>query len=340
MKNSAPIIPVSVEKCHSKDWKIILKNAISNPVELFERLDIDFSQTDYAIDSGNNFAMRVPEPFVAKMEKGNPKDPLLLQVISQQLENIQTPEFSQDPLGEGQFLAPGLLHKYHGRVLLILSSACAVNCRYCFRRHFPYQENQASGHQLTQAIDYIKSDTSISEVILSGGDPLMLGDSQLESLFCDLGEITHVKRLRIHTRLPVVIPQRITDHFVQLFQNKRFDYSMVLHINHAKEIDDLFSHYLEKLSHSNITLFNQSVLLKDINDSSNALIELSELLFKNRIVPYYIHLLDKVSGAAHFEVNENQAKKLLHNIRNSLPGYLVPRLAREEVGVYSKTIIV
>jgi L-lysine 2,3-aminomutase len=333
------IIPVSQIECQENSWKSYLKSAISQPEQLLQQLNLSSDNLGYDIDRQNPFATRVPQPFIDKMQSGNPQDPLLLQVLSQHQENTQPAGYTLDPLQEVSSETPGLLHKYHGRVLLILASACAINCRYCFRRHFPYQDQAATGEQLEHALNYITKDNSITEVILSGGDPLIVSDNLLNSLIVNLDAIKHVKRLRIHSRLPIVIPQRITDNLISSLSSTRLLTSIVLHINHANEIDEVLINALAKLKASGTQLLNQSVLLKGINDNLADLCQLSERLFEAGILPYYIHQLDKVQGAAHFDTPQNVAERLIEAMRKKLPGYLVPRLAREDAGEQSKTII-
>ncbi|MGX5174829.1 EF-P beta-lysylation protein EpmB [Aliikangiella sp. IMCC44653] len=340
MKNMQPIIPVSVEKCQEKSWKYLLKTAIKDPFSLIEQLGLNSEAFDFEFSPSNQFAMRVPQPFIDKMVPGDPKDPLLLQVISQSLEDIEVPGYTNDPLEEKSLNPPGLLHKYHSRVLLILASACAVNCRYCFRRHFPYQDKQASGDELNLALQYIAQRPQITEVILSGGDPLILNDSQLIAIIEQIEQIKHVNKLRIHTRLPVVIPQRITDKLVAKLASTRLVTNLVLHINHANEIDQRFVQAMDKLRQAKVFLLNQSVILKGINDCPNKLASLSEKLYQTGIIPYYLHLLDKVAGAAHFDLAKDQAVQIVEQMRKMLPGYLVPRLACEQPGKSSKTVIV
>ena len=339
MKNMSTIIPVSTAQCQVNSWKNLLKSATSDPNQLLAQVGLNPESFVEEIDSDNAFAMRVPRPYIDKMRYGDRNDPLLLQVLSQQQENVSVDGYGADPLLESQIDTPGLLHKYHGRVLLILSSACAVNCRYCFRRHFPYQDKMASGQQLEASLRYIEQSPSISEVILSGGDPLIISDDALRSLITKLESIPHLKRLRIHTRLPVVIPQRITKALCQVLTTTRLQTSMVLHINHGNEIDSLLANALSQLTEARVQLLNQSVLLKGINDSADTLVELSEKLFSVGVLPYYLHLLDKVAGAAHFDLDQTTAKTLVKDIRSRLPGYLVPRLAREEAGKEAKTVI-
>jgi len=283
--------------------------------------------------------MRVPQSFVNRMEKGNPKDPLFLQVMPKQQEFIQKAGFIKDPLDEHESVVPGLLHKYTNRVLFIVRGGCAINCRYCFRRHFPYQDNSNNKHEWQQAIDYIRSKPEIIEVIFSGGDPLMANDEQLGWLVEQLEQIPHLKRLRIHTRLPVVMPSRVTNEFVTLLKKSSLRCSVVLHINHPNELAAELPAALAKLTTAGISLYNQAVLLADINDNADDLVELHERLFDNRIQPYYLHLLDKVEGASHFEVPEEKAVAIMNELLLRLPGFLVPKLVREIGGEKSKTPI-
>jgi len=339
MKNMSPIIPVSTAVCQVKSWKNLLKSAITDPYQLLRLVGVPPDALPFKLSPDNQFPLRVPQPFIDKMAYADPTDPLLLQVLSQDTENRTVAGYGQDPLAENQGDTPGLLHKYHGRVLLILSAACAVNCRYCFRRHFPYQDKTASGAQLRASLNYISNDPTISEVILSGGDPLILGDAAITNLLAQLAQMPHVKRLRIHTRLPVVIPQRITTKLCEVLANSRLEMTMVVHINHANEIDQILTRALTSLREAGVTLLNQSVVLKGINDNLDSLVNLSESLFSAGVLPYYLHLLDKVAGAAHFDVTRNRATKLIEQMRMQLPGYLVPRLALEEAGKGAKTII-
>lgn len=281
--------------------------------------------------SAKLFPLRVPRGFVSRMQKGNPDDPLLRQILPMGDEIIANPEFTLDPLDEKSFNPiPGLLHKYQGRVLLTLAGACAVNCRYCFRRHFPYQENTPR-KEWKSILDYIAADTTIYEVILSGGDPLLAKDDYLSKCIHDLASISHLSILRLHSRLPIVLPQRITPELLAVLTATSLSTVMVVHCNHANELDDAVATAIEQLRRKKIMVLNQSVLLKGINDSVEALVTLSQQLFKFGILPYYLHLLDKVQGAAHFEVNESRAKVLIEGMRERLAGYLVPRLVKEQV---------
>lgn len=315
-------------------WQAALSHAITRLEELYTVLNLDLPHTDVAQHS---FALRVPREFVARMEKGNAQDPLLLQVLPQINELQKIAGFVIDPVGDLQKNpVPGLLHKYHGRVLLTLTGGCAIHCRYCFRRHFPYNENMPGQENYVRALQYIRDNPSIEEVILSGGDPLILKDNIISELIAQLETIPHIKRLRIHTRLPIVIPQRITPELMNWIRHSRFQMIMVLHCNHPNEIDNTVLQALKKLRETNITLLNQSVLLKNINDHAETLVQLSKKLFEAGVLPYYLHLLDKVDGAAHFDVSEEKAKQLMAEIKKQLPGFLVPKLAREIPGAPHK----
>ena len=312
------------------NWQLFLKKAITSLDELCRELALDPKIFPQAQGVTAHFPLRVSRAFLKRMEKGNPQDPLLLQVLSQSRELVDSPGYWFDPLNEKRSnRVPGLLHKYYGRALLMLSSACAIHCRYCFRRHFPYKENTPGKRGWNRVFDYLKSDTSITEIILSGGDPLMMKDSMLAEFVASLEAITHLKRLRIHTRLPIVIPERITDELIKLVNYTRLLPTIVIHCNHPNEIDESVVTTLRSLQKTRAILLNQSVLLKNINDKVEILIRLSENLFEAGVLPYYLHLLDRVRGAAHFEVSETQARYLVVEITKRLPGYLVPKLVRE-----------
>jgi EF-P beta-lysylation protein EpmB len=274
------------------------------------------------------------------MRKRDPQDPLLLQVWMSAQEDGRAPGFELDPVGDLEAMpVPGLLHKYYGRVLLTLTGACAVHCRYCFRRHFPYADANPARQVWREALDYVARDETISEVILSGGDPLMLSDRRLSDLADALAAIPHLERLRVHTRLPVVIPQRVNDALLSWLAGQRLKPVLVLHVNHANEIDENVRAATRSLADSGVTLLNQAVLLRGVNDSVEALSGLSEALFAANVLPYYLHLLDRVQGAAHFEVSEDKARRLMAEVHARLPGYLVPRLAREAPGASAKRVI-
>lgn len=318
-------------------WQLDLAQAISDPAELLRQLELDTALLGPARTASREFALRIPRAFVARMRKGDPNDPLLRQVLPIGEELVEAPGFSSDPVGDlTSRAAHGVLHKYYGRVLLITTGACAVNCRYCFRRHFPYGEENARSGQWQAALQYISSQPSVSEVILSGGDPLSLSDTVLAQLAEALQQIPHLRSLRIHSRQPIVLPSRVDDGLLGWLRTCRLRKVVVLHANHANEIDAAVARAVAGLHSAGATVFNQSVLLRGVNDSIEALATLSEALFSAGVIPYYLHLLDRVQGAAHFEVGEDQARELMRGLRARLPGYLVPRLVREMPGAASK----
>lgn len=319
------------------DWKKQLAEAISSPAELLQQLELEHVLTD-RIEFAPNFRLRVTQAYLNKIKKGDANDPLLLQILPTLTENELTGD--TDPVGDLNAMpSSGLLHKYHGRALIITTAACAIHCRYCFRRHFPYSEAQALSSQWPATLEYLRQHTDINEVILSGGDPLVLDDDKLAALCRDLETIPHIKWLRIHTRLPVVLPARITPSLLAWMRASRFRITMVIHANHANELgsDEMIA--LQALQNINITLLNQSVLLKNINDKASSLIALNHRLHDAGVIPYYLHLLDQVQGGLHFDVKYEKACQLIDNIRARLPGYLVPRLVVEEKGKSSKTAI-
>lgn len=321
-------------------WQQALSNCITDPAELVEILQLDPALLSAAKQLSNAFALRVPRGFVARMEVGNVNDPLLRQVLPIANEADILPGMSNDAVGDLPAIKmPGLLHKYHGRVLLTLSGACAINCRYCFRRAFPYQDNIVSRQQWQEILEYLRNDASIQEVIFSGGDPLIASDKRLAAMMSDLEKIQHVERVRFHSRLPIVLPERITADLIRALTMTRLRIIMVVHSNHANEVDVSVKQALKKLQAKNILLYNQAVLLKGINDNVDALVALNTQLFNCGVQPYYLHLLDKVPGVMHFEVPEKTAKELYAALQEKLPGYLVPRLVREIAGETAKTII-
>lgn len=329
------MIPGSAALRQIPSWQIELANAIADPAELLRLLELDPALLPAAQAAAAQFPLKVPRGFVARMHKGDPHDPLLQQVLPLAAEMLSSPGFVADPVGDRKaMVAPGLLHKYHGRVLLITTGACGIHCRYCFRREFPYSEAKAGDWQ--QALDYLANDTSVSEVILSGGDPLALSNRRLKVLLTQLEPITHLQRLRIHSRQPIVLPERIEPELLALLSKSRLLPIMVLHANHPQEIDDAVNQALKQLAAAGFTLFNQAVLLKGINDSATVLGKLSETMFSVGVIPYYVHLLDRVRGSAHFQVEESQALMIMEEMRNCLPGYLVPRLVREQAGMFAK----
>ncbi len=302
-----------------EDWLSQLADVITRPDELLHLLDLDNDEKLLAgREAKRLFPLRVPRAFVARMEKGNPDDPLLKQVLTAQDEFISAPGFSTDPLEEQ-------------------NSGCAVNCRYCFRRHFPYADNQGNKRNWQAALDYIASHTELDEIIFSGGDPLMAKDHELDWLITQLEAIPHIKRLRIHSRLPIVIPARITEELTARLARSSLQILLVNHINHANEIDETFRAAMARLRQAGVTLLNQSVLLRGVNDNAHTLANLSNALFDAGVMPYYIHVLDKVQGAAHFMVNDDEARAIMRELLTLVSGYMVPRLAREIGGQPSKT---
>jgi EF-P beta-lysylation protein EpmB len=320
------------------NWQNQLRNVITSADQLLAMLELKPEDVGYCAEAMADFPLKVPQAFVRRMQPGDPGDPLLLQVLARPEEMIQTPGFSADPLDETGEANPakGIIHKYQGRALLIVSGGCAVNCRYCFRRHFPYSDNQNSRAEWDEALEYIAGDGDISEVILSGGDPLIASDAYLDELVTKIAAISHIRRLRIHTRLPVVIPDRVTEGLLDAVRRPNLDTVMVIHCNHAGEIDDSVVSAMKRMRESGIALLNQAVLLAGINDRADALSSLSERLFAAGVIPYYLHLLDKVQGAAHFDVSEDKARKLVAELTATLSGYLVPKLVREVAGAPSK----
>lgn len=321
-------------------WRRSLADAVSSVGELLDLLDLDPAPAGGVEAAHRDFPLRVPRGFVARMRRGDPRDPLLLQVLPRARELEPVPGFGRDPLGEERTSpAPGLLHRFHGRVLLVVTGACAVHCRYCFRRHFPYAEHRGWGSGFERALAYVGARPSIGEVILSGGDPLAASDERLARLAGAIAEIPHVRRLRLHTRMPIVLPERVDERLVGWLAESRLRTVVVVHANHPREIDRSVRAALARLRRADVALLNQSVLLRGVNDRVEALRDLSEALFEAGVTPYYLHLLDRVQGAAHFEVGETEARALLRELMQLLPGYLVPRLVREVPGAPAKVPI-
>ena len=322
------------------DWQTALGQAITDPAELLELLGLGLEWLPAARDAARVFPLRVPRGFVARMRRGDPADPLLRQVLPLAEECLAVEGFGPDPVGDlAAHKAPGVLHKYHGRVLLTATGACAIHCRYCFRRHFPYAEANASAEHWREALGYVTRHPDVREVILSGGDPLTLSDRRLAEFVQTIEDIPHVERLRLHTRLPVVLPERVTQELCAWLSDTRLKTVVVIHANHAQELDETTRLACKRLADSGATLLNQSVLLRGVNDSVAALTHLSEALFAAGVLPYYLHLLDRVQGAAHFDVNEEAARQLMVGLNSRLPGYLVPRLVREVPGAPGKELI-
>jgi L-lysine 2,3-aminomutase len=321
-------------------WQQHLQQVVSDPAELLTLLEINPSYLEAAIRASGLFPLKVPRPLLGRIEKGNINDPLLRQILPIEAELANIEGYSSDPVGEQTGQSVGLIHKYHGRVLLMVNGHCAINCRYCFRREFPYEENRLNRSQWENVLNTITDDTSISEVIYSGGDPLASNDKQLAWLTQQIAAIPHIKRLRIHTRLPIVIPNRITPECITWMTETRLSTVVVFHINHPNELNDVqFKHAIVMMKTAGITLLNQTVLLKGVNDTSETLVRLSEQLFDIGILPYYLHLLDKVHGSAHFDMPTHRAKTIHDTLTACLPGYLVPKLVREVADEPSKIVI-
>ena len=322
-----------------QNWQSQLSDLITDPLELLEILELSKAQLlSGAILASGQFKLRVPRAFVRKMEVGNPLDPLLLQVLPHHLEMEEHEGFVTDPLDEEQAnQIPGVLHKYKSRFLLTLTGACAVHCRYCFRRHFPYQENLPKNEDWLNIKGYLEAHPEINEVILSGGDPLTLSNRKLATWIERLESLSQINILRIHSRVPIVIPERIDEELVSLLKNSRLRVILVVHSNHPAELDNLTCAKLSHLAKQNILVLNQAVLLKGVNDSAQTLVNLSQRLFEAQILPYYLHVLDKVKGAHHFDLGAEKIDQIYKDVLASLPGYLVPKLVREVAGENNKT---
>jgi len=320
-------------------WQQHMKEAIRDPNLLAKCLKLP-TEAICATQSTGDFPLFVPLPYLSRIEIGNAQDPLLLQVLPQAAESAVEDGYSADPLQEDSFSsAPGLLQKYNSRVLMVTTGACAIHCRYCFRRNFPYSQSPNSLEAWEPTLQKIEADESVTEVILSGGDPLTLVDSLIEQLLNRIESINHITRIRIHTRLPIVIPQRVTDSLVSMLQNSSKQFVIVIHTNHANELDDEVNSALGKLKSTDAVLLNQSVLLRGINDSVAALRRLSERLIECGVTPYYLHQLDKVQGASHFHVPIETGTSLIEQLRSQVSGYLVPRYVQEIPNEQNKTIL-
>jgi EF-P beta-lysylation protein EpmB len=325
-------------------WRQSLKDAVTDPAALIEALGLGEEWLEPARRAARRFPLRVPRGYLARMRRGDPYDPLLRQVLPLAAEFEAAPDrYVADPVGDLHALAGrGLLHKYEGRALLVTTGACAIHCRYCFRREFPYAEQTAGRAGFGEALAAIAADPSITEVLLSGGDPLTLSDRRFGELLRALDAIAHVRRVRIHTRLPVVLPERIDPGLLDAWNPRlRIQRVMVIHANHANELRDApdVRRALAALRDGGTVLLNQSVLLAGVNDTVDALADLSEALFEHGVLPYYLHVLDPVRGAAHFDVPELAARRLVADLAARLPGYLVPRLVREVPGAPAKEML-
>jgi L-lysine 2,3-aminomutase len=331
------MIPHTTLQLETLSWQDQLAQAIRDPVVLFNLLELDHRDLVAALSAQKDFNLVVPRRYLAKIRKGDLLDPLLAQVLPVGAELVSAPGFTADPLKEMDASpAPGLIHKYPGRVLLIVSPMCAVHCRYCFRRHFPYKEDQPARQKWRNALRYIATNKNISEVIFSGGDPLAVNDRHLEWLVDQIARIGHVKRLRVHTRFPVVIPARITDQCINWLTKSRLKPIMVLHANHPNELDLDTEQAVSRLKMAGVDVLNQSVLLKGVNDNAETLVNLSEKLYSVGVLPYYLHVLDAVQGAAHFAVDYHEIPALQRELSAHLPGYLVPKLVFEKPGATAK----
>jgi EF-P beta-lysylation protein EpmB len=333
-------VPCSPATSLPRTWQQELQQAIRDPRELCRHLGLPDALVPGAEEAGLGFPLFAPRPFVSRIEHGNPTDPLLRQLLPIADELAVKEGFTADPLSEqDNYPVPGLLQKYHGRALLVTTGACAIHCRYCFRREYPYHESPAAPRLWQPAIDQLAADPQIEEVILSGGDPLTLVDSQLSELVERLQAVPHLKLLRIHTRLPIMIPGRICDSLLDWLTGMRLQPIMVIHANHAHELDAEVAEALERLSRAGVMLLNQSVLLSGVNDDAGTLADLSRRLIELRVQPYYLHQLDRVQGAAHFEVPVERGQQILRQLSSMLPGYALPRYVRELPGQPAKTPI-
>lgn len=335
MTQIIPKKPIAVES----KWQKELANSFTTLESLLSYLQIPVEKALEHTAARKLFPMRVPRPFANLMKSGDFNDPLLKQVLPLKDEFIEHPDFIRDPLQEQNNNQKGILHKYLNRALLIVKGGCAVNCRYCFRRHFPYQENTIKRAEWDAVLNYIQENRNLDEIILSGGDPLMAKDDFLQWLCKEIADIKHIKRIRIHTRLPVVIPSRIDTEFFTWFASLPLQSILVTHINHKNEVSAHLKQKLLQLRQQGLVILNQAVLLQGINDSASEQIALNEAVFEAGILPYYLHLLDKVQGAAHFDVTQQQAIAIITEVMKRQPGYLVPKLVREIGGQPGKTPI-
>lgn len=318
-------------------WRRSLSRAIRDPDRLIEALDLPESLRDGARRASRRFPLLVPPEYLARIRPGDPDDPLLRQVLPLDAEEASVEGFVPDPVGdEAARRAPGLLRKYHGRALLVASGACAVHCRYCFRRHFAYSEQPGSMSSWEPAIRDLRSDPSVHEVILSGGDPLLLPDSRLEELTHAIAALRHVHRLRVHSRLPIVLPDRVDASLLRWLRSSRLTPWMVVHANHPHELEGAAAEALARLVDAGVPVLNQAVLLRGVNDDIATLTALSERLCDLRVAPYYLHRLDRVAGAAHFEVDTGRGVRLVEELRSRLPGYAIPSFVEERPGAPSK----
>ncbi len=331
------MLPTIIDRRRPASWQRAVANGVSSLAELLSMLELEPEQLSVSTAAAREFRLRVPRSFVARMCVGDPDDPLLRQVVPTVAELGELPGFGDDPVGDREASPlPGVVHKYRGRLLLLVTGACGIHCRYCFRRHFPYSEASPGAEQWSQALDYVRGDSTLTEVILSGGDPLSASDQRLARLAASLAEIPHLRRLRVHTRMPVIVPERVDDELLAWLAGGRLRPIVILHVNHPLEIDAAVRRSVSRMADAGVTIYNQAVLLAGINDRIETLCQLSETLFDAGIQPYYLHLLDRVRGAAHFEVSEARARELALGVAGRLPGYLVPRVVREIPGAEAK----
>lgn len=319
-------------------WQQLWREAVREPAELLALLGLPGLAERVSASAAAQFPLRVPRGFVARMRPGDPNDPLLRQVLPLDDEDQVVPGFGLDAVGDlAAGAGTGVIHKYQGRVLLVATGSCAVHCRYCFRRHYPYAEQTAAAAGWREALDYLAGETGVQEVLLSGGDPLSLSTAKLAEFTGELARLPHIRRLRLHTRLPVVLPERVDDELMGWLAGLPWPAVMVVHANHGNEIDASVAAALGRLKAAGVHLLNQAVLLRGVNDSVEALAGLSERLFGAGVLPYYLHQLDRVAGTAHFEVPDEAARALVQALSARMPGYLVPRLVREQAGAPAKT---
>lgn len=312
------------------NWQKELADAVSDVASLYQLLELPLPEQ---VHTPNKFPLRVPHAFINKMKKGDPNDPLLRQILPDIAESLPVAGYTADPLGENAHNPmKGLLHKYQSRALITVTGACAVHCRYCFRQHFDYGANLPNSQDIRQICHYIANDKRINEVLLSGGDPLNINNRRFNEWIGALSAIDNIKTIRIHTRMPVILPNRIDDELIEILANCPKNIIMVLHINHPNEIDDALAQKCQILKNHGVVLLNQSVLLKGVNDDVETLCQLSHALFGIGVMPYYLHVLDKVAGSAHFDLPIDRAIQIYWQLLEKLSGYLVPKLVQEMAG--------
>ena len=343
MKAILPTAHSPVGACSHADepaWRTALREAVRDPDDLCRLLELPQEFADMARAACASFPLFVPRSFILRMNRADPVDPLLLQVLPRAEEMSVLPGYRRDPVGDTSAQrTPGLLHKYQHRMLLVTTGACAAHCRYCFRRHYPYGAGSMGGTNWDSAAATIAADDSIQEVILSGGDPLTLTDDRLSRLVAQLQRSEHLRWLRVHTRLPVLIPERVDDHLLAWIGDTRLSTTIVIHANHAQELNDEVAAAVGRLSCAGCIMLNQAVWLRGINDTLVDQRELCQRLIDIGVIPYYLHQLDRVAGAAHFEAEEKRGRHVIAQLRRELPGYAVPRFVREEEGAEHKTVL-